>query len=370
MKYAPPLFMIVFLSSCIEDFDFQGEERAINAIVIDAEISNLSYADQSALPMDARYFTVLLKKASAVKTVQDRVIPGAEVVISNDLGEHWDYAESDAGKYVLYHSDFRAHAGRKYLLSIRLPDGTAINSDWVALPGASESGRLVLTEELRKSYQKIGGDLNIIDLKGFKIGMELDESRADVDTYLKWDFYTTWIYKAKDLEVNQPNSLCWNTTEQYLKEYVLLKDNGKSTTETELFYIHTELNEKLPQGFSVLIRQSSLSPAYYQFWEDLQKQKKQSELFAPPPYNANANFIVEKGEGVLVFGFFGAVHESFQRWYYDPSTLSYSPEVFEFCPDPPPGAPPGGKQDRCSDCTAKSYVGKVTTQPPWWWDPQ
>lgn len=370
MRCIAVLFIGVFLSSCIEDFDFQGEKSAINAIVVESEISNLAHADLATLPMDSRYFTVYLKKASAVKTVQDRVIPGAEIVISNDVGEHWDYVESDAGKYVLYHSDFRAYPDRKYRLNIMLSDGTTITSDWVALPIASKKGKLILTEQLRKKYQKIGGDLNIIDLKGFKIGMQLDKNRPDTDTYLKWDFYTTWIYKAKDLEINQPNSLCWNTTEEYLKEYVLLKDNGRSTIETELFYLDTELNEKLPQGFSVLIRQASLNQAYYQFWQDLQKQQNQSELFAPPPYNANSNYTVEKGEGVQVFGFFGVIHESFQRWYYDPSQLSYTPETFEFCPDPPPGAPPDSKAARCSDCTAKSYIGKVTTQQPWWWDPQ
>lgn len=350
----------LFFAGCIEKFEFDvsGESQGI---VVEGFISDVSFNDMLAYPQDPRYFELEIKYASTVKNVRDQKVIGANIELSDNSGEVWDYAEIGEGRYGLFYNDFKAELGREYKLTVRLQDGTIIESDMEHLPQQNEIGDISIHEKTKKVYENNTGDTGILEIKGIDVRVETKPNPSGSAAYLKWDFLTTWIYDATRAEIGNPNKYCWNTTEYYFQEFVLLEDRIGNRS-VDLFFLKT-LNAALNDGFSVLLRQSSLSRGHFIFWQDIQNQEKQSDLFAPPPYNTNSNLSTD---GTLkVHGYFGVVSESFSRWYYDESQLTFDPGRVEVCA-PTPGVP-AIFPPSCFDCLQNTYDGPAVNQRPWWW---
>lgn len=358
------LFCILLAGGCVEHFSFDTENE-LPAVVIEGYISDVS-SDQYASEFDTpRYFEISLKWASRVKNVRDENVTGAEIELYSKNGnEYWDYSEQGDGKYLLLYGDFKAVEGHEYQLQITLPDGNEIVSDFEVTPEPALTGEIDFREVSEFQYVYEGTEEVIKELAGVDVEIAMQPSAIVDKKYIRWSFLTTWILRAVRIPPSSPGGLCWVTEKYFLDEYQLAEYAG-SALEKKLFFLQTHGNLPIEDGFSVRVNQVSMSKNYYQFWEDLDDQKKQADLFAPPPYNLTSNLSSESSD-FEVYGYFGVVSEHNYTWYFDLTELSYVPQFVEpcyaeFANDRPAYC------NNCMSYEALKYGDVITNNKPNWW---
>ncbi|MEO9964274.1 MAG: DUF4249 family protein [Reichenbachiella sp.] len=359
------LLGLVLINACVENFKFETKSEA-SVLVIESFISDQSYNDLLTQPLDPRYFQVKLSSTSRVTNILDQAVTDAEVSLIDESNEHWDYSEDEDGIYRLYFETFRAETDKQYKLRIVLSDGKVYESTYEGLPADVSSGGIVLEEKTIRDYRVVSGESRIVDVDGLAIKLKTARNNTDQELiYNRWDFETTYGFVARLLPTQtDPNYKCWVTEELYYNDFVIAKET-LGDAEHEMFFFDSK-DENLHEGFSVLIRHQMMNELNYQFWEDLDNQKKQADVFAPPPYNLISNLSAVDHDGE-VYGYFGVVREKYYRWTFSPDMLSY-PVVYpedlkNSCNIPRPPF-------SCYDCRYVNLVSRsrVTNNKPIWWD--
>lgn len=364
MKGLQLCFIMMLFGSCVETFTFDTSNEE-SFLVVDGYISDVSYNETLLQPMNPKYFEVRLKMTNVVGNTVDTPVPQAQVELVDDLGEHWDYEESTGGVYRLYFEDFEAEEGKSYKLSIKLSNGEHYESNLETLPQPLGEGEVIYEEDQIRDYRIVAGTKKIVDINGVSVKFELPNEPNATTTYNRWDFVTTYGFIARlNDNPSDPNFRCWVSEDFFFDEFTIQKGESNGGLH-DLFFFDTG-SEVVHEGVSVLIRQQGLSELNYQFWEDLDNQKKQADLFAPPPYNLNTN-MHPVGHDKEVYGYFGVLREKFYRWQFSHDMVSYPiiyPEsLINSCNIP---RPPWS----CWDCTRVALVTRstVTNARPIWWN--
>lgn len=344
--------------SCIEKFSFDKKSEQ-EILVVDGFISDTSY-DEIA---DKRYFDIRLVMTGDVTNSRDEQVSGAEIQVSNDLSEFWDYTEVEPGLYRLFYDDFDAEPDRSYQIHIELPNGERYESDPGELPANHIASEFFYEETTQPVYKVVAGEIKIREARGLLFKAKMPEFESSTTLYNKWDFLTTYIFTAPLAAADDPNRVCWIHDQFFVNDVVIRQENqGEAIHDLFFFNIDTRL---VVDGISIMARQQSMTDKNYQFWLDLKNQEDQSELFAPPPYNLISN-IKPVGHDRPVLGYFGVVRESFERWVFVEKELSYTglrpgislAPLCQFIPPP-----------ECFNCWEAPFPPRAAVtnvQPEWW----
>ena len=361
-------FVIILFSFslCIEPYEFEIKNDS-PALVVEAQISNLSHDESLQLPSDGRFFQVNLRLSSDVDNVRDQVVSGAVIYIQDDLGNEWFYDEVEPGVYLLLDAQFEALIDIKYQLKILLKNGEEYESTWQALPEDVDEqiGAISFKEEVKQKYKYIAGEQEISDVKGIDVYIGLQQIDGNLPIYYKWEFKPIWVYQSPFASSLDPGHKCWITNKNYLSEYILHKDNVGGYTQ-KLAFIETKDNERIYKDFSLLVSQYSMSEDYFYFWEELKEQSQKGGLFDSPPVNLQTN-IKATNSSKRVIGYFGVVSEKATRWNFNKDELSYNvvDRTQELCSISYGPDGPGGPE--CYDCR-QHIIGEANNQKPFWWD--
>jgi hypothetical protein len=361
------LLMIFSLSVCVEPYKFRIKDNN-PSLVIEAQISNLSYNETLESPSEGRFFKVILRKTSDVVNIRDEVETGASVILESDKNEQWMYAESyeKPGKYLLYDDNFEAEESVQYRLKIRLSNGEEYESSWEGLPKGEpqDTGDITFKEKTVQGYKYIAGDKEIRDIKGIDLYINLPENQQKETNFYQWSFDATWVYEAPFTSQHSSIKKCWISNKNYLSNYVLQNDNTGDYPQ-KLVFIETVNNDRIYKDFSLLITQIKMSESYYLFWEELQEQTKNGGLFDAPPYNLQSNFTAINSDKTVT-GFFGVVDEKAIRWNFSISDLSYQVDdrTTELCSISYGPDGPGGPE--CYNCLEYPYGNASNIKPSWW----
>lgn len=367
-------FFILFstlLISCIEQFDFKTNKEQ-PAVIIDGFISDISSNEHKKMYGASRSFQVKLKYTSQVKNTIDQSITNAEVELKSDQNEHWDYTEDigNPGVYTLYYPDFAAVTGVKYKIRVKLKTGEEYESEYESIPNENVRGIIDQRETTELQYEVVSGKIAIKPAAGLDIITQLPDFPDSSFRYFRWDYDVTWKLVAEFTPPSNPVGECWISDIYYYRDFELAKFKGSSPS-TDLLFFQTSGHHMAKFGFSIIIRQQEISEKHYQFWSDLKSQEKQSELFAPPPFNIYSN-ITSSNSNSDVYGFFGVVNEEYYNWFFDKKSLSYTPLFPELCYVPPNHDP----ANWCGNCMCyaegllcgRLKLGEeITTKKPSWW---
>lgn len=366
LKHFKYFFLFLFIAGCIEPYEFVISTDS-QALVVEAFISDKSYADTKAYPSDGRYFSVTLSYTGDVTNELPVMISGASVALISDLGEQWNYTESteNAGSYYLLDDDFKAQPGIKYKLRINPPNDTGYESEWEEIPVTETPamGEIAFAETDVQRYRIESGEPVLNTIKGVTTRISLPENNTQHKIFYRWEFVPLWIYIAPLVSVSNPGYKCWATDKNYIADYVLQADVAGGY-DRELFFLETIRNERLFEDLSVLVMQYAVNEDYYTFWNEMQQQVQGGAIFDKPPYNLQSNFYAISGDK-LVSGYFGVVQEQAKRWYFNKGDLSYNVEntlkadcLVVYGPGPP--------AEECLDCRFYSFGTTTTTKPVWW----
>ncbi|MCV9388295.1 DUF4249 domain-containing protein [Reichenbachiella ulvae] len=360
------VIIVISLSSCVSTYNFEIDEPS-RFLVVDGFVSNISFDDINArmetdLPLDARYFDLELKYSSVVSNTRDELISGAQILLVNDNNESWDYVESEPGKYLLAFENFKVEPGLEYHIEITLPNGEQYKSTPSGLPEGRKS-EIEYYESTKLVYEIELGEEVIKELKGVQLRANIPEKQGELNEYIKWDFNTTFVVIARNLPTNtDPNYECWATDIYYYDDFFVGEASEVNST-LDLQFVDTD-HHQIYDGFSILIRQQILNEGYYDFWSGIEKQKKQSDLFAPPPYNLPTN-ISGVNNNNPAFGYFGVVKEYFHRWTFSNDMVSYPIIFYDVCNIPDLDPAPF-----CFNCMAYDISTglTITNEKPLWWN--
>ncbi len=359
------IFLLIMITGCVDPYNFVIKNDT-PTLVIEGDISDVSYNDTKDYPSDGRYFQIKLSYTNDVDNLRDKVAGNASVRLVTQSGDSWNYTESDAtpGTYLLKNDDFHAETGLEYQLQITLADGESYQSGWESMaPPAAPMGEICFDEIQKQMYTYVAGKKELNTIDGINVCVDVPPNNSGHPIYYRWKFTPTWIYIAPLAKVTQPDKKCWITNPYYLADYALQEDKAGGY-KTGLFFLDTYQNPRIFEDMSVLITQFSMTEDYYRFWKELQEQSQKGGLFDAPPFNLLTNY-----EGVntdkTVSGYFGVVHEQAKRWYFNKDDLSYFVLDWlrrECLVDRNPNWPPA----KCLSCL-ESPLGVPTTQEPSWW---
>jgi hypothetical protein len=338
----------------------------VPGLVIESQISNVSYSGSLEYPSDGRYFEVILSRTGAVINKRDEVVTGAMVILQDDSLEEWPYTESPAGsgRYYLFDDYFQALPGKKYRMMIYVTDEESYESNWEQLPASAPGiGEICFEETEMLKYVIEAGNEVINSIPVIQVGIKLPKIESTEFLFYRWDFDAMWIYEAP-FPSTESNKICWAVNDNYISNYTLQRDNVGGYTK-ELLHIEVPFNERILSEFSVLVKQYTISQQYYGFWDELKKQTERGSIFDAPAYNLQSNFKATAGD-LLVSGYFGVVQEQAVRWYFNIGDLSYFTEDFlkRVCMEDIAG--PGFPAPECLDCLGYSNGTSTNIQPEWW----
>lgn len=357
--------LLILTSGCVELYDFRIKNEN-PSLVIEGEISDLSYNEYKEIPADGRYFSVRLSQTNNVSNVRNKPVGNADVRLVDSEGSTWSYEASEVnpGYYFLMDRDFQAAAGIQYRLIVILPEGSRYESAWEQMPETEPQpmGDIHFEEVVRQQYEYRNRERLFVNVRGADVKIDLPVLRENGTVFYKWDFDATWIYRATLVSSLSPVYRCWITNPYYLSDYVLQKDNIGGYPQ-DLFFLRVDGNDRIFDKISFLIRQYAMSEAYYNYWMEIRQQDERKGLFDPPPFNLISNLHAQDPERE-VFGYFGVVREQGKRWYFSRLDLEVPVENTwsEFCRNPDAIPPP-----KCSSCLEYGE-GIAVNEQPWWWE--
>lgn len=362
------VFLILLLGmGCVELYEFKIKNDH-PSLVIEGEISNVSYNECRQFPAEGRYFTVKLSWTSNVTNVRDEKVRNAGVFLVDDRGNIWDYnsSEINPGVYTLFDEDFHAESDVSYQLKVILSDGESYSSDWEQMPELEPGpmGDIGFEEVVIQKYIYRNMERVLSNMRGIDIGVNLPDVPAPGPVFYRWTFSATWVFRATLASSTAPDYRCWITNPYYLSNYTLLRDNVGGYW-NKLFFLEVDGNDRIFDQISILINQYAMQEGYYNYWKEIQEQDDRTGLFDPPPYNLQSNLHAENPD-FQVFGYFGVVNEQARRWNFSRTDLSYPvPNTWrEFCMNP--NILPASKP-QCYSCFNYG-LGIPTNVKPFWWD--
>lgn len=367
INYSILSIIFLFLWSCVERFDFNVKKES-PGIVIEASISNRSFADVRNYPADGRYFQVRLGRTSDVTNVSDVALQHAVVALYDSDGNTRVYTEAsdNSGIYLLRDKNFATTPNVEYQLRITLETGELFQSSWEKMPVPSTTiGALTAEEtELEKYVYYKEGERRLETYDGVELQINLPPNDAKEKIFYRWEYDPLWVYVSPNLTVPEPIKTCYVTNQFYLNGYEITEDIIGDRLQP-LFFIRTQGNDRMYEYFSALVTQSVLSEGYYNFWKDLKAQANKGGLFDQPPFGLKTNFETTNSNW-SVNGYFGVVTEDAKRWVFNPDELSYGLDnnLYELCQISYGPGRPGGPE--CYDCRDYPFGQAVTTPPIWW----
>jgi hypothetical protein len=119
------------------------------------------------------------------------------------------------------------------------------------------------------------------------------------------------------------------------------------------------------------VKQYSLTPEAYRFWEEISiQQSSGGGIFDPPPFRLSTNIHNVDDPSENVSGYFMVAHESSERWWFSEEDLPYDADIDRGCALPP-GNSPSRPITECEDCLRyDGGASSITTIEPEWWRPE
>lgn len=292
---------------CIEPIDIKTETFE-SALVVEAVISDNLEPQEISL---SRTF----------RLEEDGPSPesNARVTILDDLGNEFLFAESEPGKYVSL-DPFKAERERSYTLEIVTQENRIYSSEPETLPKAAEITGLVAE---RVTYQGEDGMALLVDVQGpdKNTGFYRFTYEETYKIISPFSYPLDLRYENGSL-VEVPKTkeerICYNTKTS--EEIILASTRAQVDNDLERFivrFINSE-NPILSHRYSILVKQFSISPEAYSYYETLKDFSGSENLFSQnQPGFINGNMFSVSNPDEKVIGFFSLAAVEQERIFFD-----------------------------------------------------
>lgn len=305
------------LCTCVEPFN-PDIPKYDNILVVDGMITDL----------EEPYYIDLTRTMPYEDIDPDREL-GAEVIVTDDQSNVYEFTETGRGRYVSDPSEFRGEIGRNYQLHIITSDGNEFESEWIELRNVPEIDSLYWTFEEKET--------NDPDEMIQGVQMYLSTEDPENDTwYYRWEWIETWEFTTPFMAAGRPTlHECWKTENSNDIEIATSRHLSVDAIKNHPLAFISQKTNRLGIMYSMFVRQYSLSPEAYSFWKQLQDiNQKMGTLFDPTPMAVLGNIHNVDDPDIPVLGYFQASAVSTRRIFVDRSDLPVDLVVstgYEYC---------------------------------------
>lgn len=309
------LFTVLAFATCIDPYNpnLKGREALL---VVDGLLTN-----------ENRSYSVLLSRTSAIQNGDPVKVTGAQVLITDEEDNSYGLTEVSPGLYRTDSLLFRGEPGKTYVLHIVTGEGTEYLSD----PSTMYPVDPIDTVYYMKD-QEISSDKNEI-LDGLRIF--LDSENSGRGKFFRWTWDEWWKFSVPNPkrynyvdrftveEVDTLKQVCWahDGTGKILIRSAEFSQSGRIEKEPILF-IASSGSDRLLMRYCVVVKQLSLSPVEYLFWEQLRETNESGgEIFDKQPFSLAGNVHCISNPEEVVLGYFQVSAVSEKRLYISPSAI-------------------------------------------------
>lgn len=298
------LFLLLAITSCITPFEPEINPADVSEYVVSGRVSD-----------DGGMQTVTVSTASSVNDPVFIPASGCSVTVRDDAGNQFVFSETAPGTYSGVIDSALVVPGRGFMVSVVTPEGTSIESDFDVVNECPEVDSVYY---LRREI--ISGTETGKPVEGIQFYLDLNAGSSQ-GSFFRWDLIETWEYHVQyprewyyDGQVHHifpadySRKICWITLP--VRNIFTLSTIGLVTNRYEMLPLHFVDNyssARLVYGYSLLIRQYSLSEAAYSYWDQVNiNSSSQGSLYQKQPLQVRGNLhnVTEPERQVL--GFFEA----------------------------------------------------------------
>ena len=291
------------LTSCIKHFEPQIESRDAMKFVVSGQVNQ-----------GDTFQIINISTTSPVESPQYLPVLGCSVKIIDNNGTSYEAMDLMNGNYQVKIPESVLIEGNSFKVDILTPDGVAIVSDFDQLSDCPA------IDSVYYIVQEVPGPNPEIPAKGVQFYLNFDGTDFTCRNYRieaveTWEYHSAypieWFYNGKVhhvVPIDFSKMVCWKTA--------LTKDVFTLTTRNlaQNKYVHFPLNlvdnfssPRLEYGYSLLIKQYSLSEAAYAYWEKIRiNSNQQGGLYEKQPQPVKGNLHNLTNPELEVLGFFGA----------------------------------------------------------------
>jgi hypothetical protein len=308
-------FILTFmLTSCFKAYEPEIVGSDINKLVVSGLVTDLE-GNQ----------TVKITTSSSITEQEENVVTGCTVTISDDKGNKFPMTDSGKGNYTGLIDPLYLTPGSSFKVEILTPDGSNIVSDFDQFSTCPEVD----------SVYYIRKDIPTIDPDKFTQGIQfyVDMNGKNTDSrYYRWEAIETWKFTAdypiewlwdgqKVLHIYPPDyskDTCWTTL--LVRDIFTLSTEKLAENKYKQSALHFVDNttQRLLHGYSLLIKQYSMSEAAHKYWNLLRANStSEGGLYERQPLASKGNLHNLTHPDQNVLGFFGVSSVTSKRIFID-----------------------------------------------------
>ncbi len=304
--------LILFSTSCIEEYWPEIETNSEQLLVVDGKITNFP----------GPYTIKLSTSGSSFNTPVLHPKRNATVIIMDNQGRSEVLTEVEPGTYQTRDGGLQGIVGNSYKIRIEIDNSKVYESAFEEMlePVAIES----LSVEESISYSE---DESKIDQEGFQFYVDSEKAQT-ANTYLYWEIEETYEYHANhkisfyydgrffEKTMNNPYGLsimrnidslynCWMT--QHIHERYTYSTEFLSIPKVNHLPLHfiPFSDRRLETRYSILVTQYSISNKAYLFYDKIKKQNENNDaLYTTQPFQINGNIENINDTNEAVLGYF------------------------------------------------------------------
>jgi hypothetical protein len=300
---------------CVEPFN-PDIPKYDNILVVDGMITDL----------EEPYYIDLTRSMPYEEIDPEREL-GAEVIVSDDQANVYEFTEAGRGRYVSDPSEFRGEIGRNYQLHIITSDGNEFESEWIEL------GKVPKIDSLYWAFEEKATEDPDEMIQGVQIYLSTEDPANDT-WYYRWEWIETWEFTTPFIAAGRPTlHECWKTENSNDIEIATSRHFSVDAIKNHPLTFISQKTNRLGIMYSMLVRQYSLSQEAYSFWKQLQDiNQKMGSLFDPTPVAVLGN--IHNVDDIPVLGYFQASAVSTRRIFVNRSDLPVDLVVstgYEYC---------------------------------------
>ena len=261
-----------------------------------------------------------------------RPVSGYTVEIQDDRGNVFPGAEMEPGLYACWMDQAYLAPGISYRLIVTDDRGNLY---------ASEFDRILPCPDIDSipyEIQEKQTDNPDITYKGLQFYVNTDCS-GEYAKHFRWEMEETWEYHSTyEIEVYYDGMIreigevvydyfyCWESRK--IPSIYTYSTQNLTTEQINNYPLNFVSNQsdRLSFKYSLLMKQFSLSPSAFEFWNTLDKQSKQSgELYETQPVQIQGNIHPQNESGETVLGLFYATSVKEKRIFVKPVMATWHP---------------------------------------------
>jgi len=309
-------FLIIsFITHSCRDEYFPEIDKYENILTVDGTISS-----------DPGPYEVRLSLSSPVYKPELKPYSGAQVIVTDDLGNNEYFSEIEPGLHRSSPDGMQGVIGRKYKIVVNTPDEKVYESDFQEIIDPVGIDKIYTEIEYKP------GEEPWLDYHGYQFYLDTDQAVKDTNYFL-WRLHATFEYHSDflirfyfdgDLHVfPDPDSLYYCWVNDHIISNISMTTLGLQNPIIKRLPLNFVSNQgrKLSVKYSLLVEQFTINETAFDYYSQIQSMSnEQGLLYSQQPYQVKGNIVNRSNPDEPVLGYFLVGGKEDKRVFVGPPT--------------------------------------------------